>query len=49
MRASIRTMRRWGISWKSIMLCLLGRHGRPWHGACARCGATLSKVKPQVY
>lgn len=41
--ASIRTMRRWGISWKSIIKCKLGFHCVPWHGVCGRCGKTLGK------
>jgi len=38
-RASIATMRRWGIGWPRIILCLLGCHGRPCGGWCGRCGA----------
>jgi hypothetical protein len=39
--ASIKTMRRWGISWKTIIKCLIGMHGNIWDGRCARCGHVL--------
>lgn len=43
-RVSITTMRRWGMSWRFILLCVVGLHDhyRPFEGnRCARCGATL--------
>jgi len=32
---SIKTMRRWGVSYKSIIKCLLGFHH---NNPCGRCG-----------
>lgn len=47
-RVSIRTMRRWGISWWKIIQCQLGHHGRAMPigqivGYCVRCGAWMDK------
>lgn len=40
-RASIKTMRRRGLRWRTIIKCILGFHGRAWQHRCARCGAGL--------
>lgn len=43
-RASILTMRRWGIRWPMILRCLLGQHTAPygrWLKRCGRCGTVL--------
>jgi hypothetical protein len=42
-RASVRTMRRWGMAWLVILRCVIGLHAtqRAVNGCCPRCGAEL--------
>ncbi len=39
----ISKLRRWGIGWRRIFLCVVGLHGRRWKGFCERCGQELDQ------
>lgn len=40
-------LRRWGVSWRTIIKCALGFHGpkrRLWMGYCPRCGQRVEPI-----
>lgn len=48
--SSISTMRRWGMSWRAVLSCVVGCH-LVWSddpGMCGRCGASRTTPKTTV-
>lgn len=42
-RYPVSTLRRWGISWRRVALCVVGLHSKwsPLRGECSRCGGDV--------